>query len=246
MLRFKLGNVANLHSQGLELVLSPMKSLGLLFALALFAAPLAFAQDPVLVCVRASDGSCQWVPQVEVSSSISPPSVPAGAQPTLDQGNAASDVWFDWRAENPHPDPLMGKPGVCAKTAERARYRFLVAMQSGNLNKVIESYDWHGKSSIEAEHLTDRLAALPVNGDWERSVVSGWTGNDPGTSAKSNPHWRWSGPNGVTYFQMHEVNECWFIVFGAEPSAQDAPTGQRTTPSAASDPVSEAPGVYTF
>ena len=224
-----------------------MKSIALLLAISLLA-PVASAQDPVLVCVRSADGSCVWVNQDELpqASPVPPAPLPPQDEQALNRANLETEVWFDWRADSTEVDPLVGQPGVCARTAGRARYRFAMAMQSGDLNKILESYDWRGKSSADAEHLSDRLAALPRNGAWERSVVSGWTGEDPDASPLAADHWRWNVGGQLTYFNMRKVDDCWFIAFGDPPGMHEIVRRQREAEKARQEPTVEEPGVYQF
>lgn len=216
----------------------------LLLMLALLAAP-AVAQDPVLVCVRAEDGTCIWVSQDELpqASPVPAPPSPPQDERALNGAGLETEVWFDWQADRSEVDPSLGKPGTCARTAGRARYRFEMAMQSGNLNKVIESYDWRGKKTADAERITERLGMLPRNGVWERSVVSGWAGTDGEASSLASTHWRWNAGQHVAYFRMRKVDDCWFIAFGDQPATSAIVRRQRQAERPANE---EEPGVYEF
>lgn len=216
----------------------------LLLALILLASP-AVAQDPVLVCVRAEDGTCIWVNQDQLpqASPVPPPPTPPHDEQALNGAGLETEVWFDWQSDRSEVDPLLGKPGTCARTPARARYRFEMAMQSGDLNKLIETYDWRGKKTADAERITDRLTSLPRNGLWERSVVSGWSGPDAEVSSLAATHWRWNAGQQVAYFRMRKVDDCWFVAFGDQPAASIIVRRQRQAERPANV---EEPGVYEF
>lgn len=224
---------------------------GMLLALA------AFAQEPVTVCVRAADGSCVWVDQSGGARVDTYPSTPVGdpwqqqtyppvevIEPVGVQEPAQdSEVWIDWESSPPPPDPSMKLPGVCAHTSARARARFEDAMLANDINKIIEIYDWKGKTSAQAQSLVDRLDAIPRYGGWETSVMSGWFGDDPGDFPKE--HWRWVGDGEAFYFDMRKVSGCWFLTFGTDPGPSIRIRRQQDEPPH-SEPIVEEPGVYQF
>lgn len=238
----------------------------LLLGSAILIGPLAAAQEQITVCLRSTDGSCVWVnqeaaPQTQVLQPVEPAS---SSWPYLDPGypqlnpdgrqivapdpfvdDLESEVWFDWEPAPPLPDPTLNKPGVCAFSASRARARFEAGMRSNNINKIIEAYDWHGKSSKEAERIVERLDAIPRYGTWEKSVITGWVGEDPGQLP--NDFWRWQGNGELFYFNMRQVSGCWFVSFGEDPGQLVMIQRKRQEQiRARSQPVSKEPGVYEF
>lgn len=125
-------------------------------------------------------------------------------------------VWLGWTEAETYPDPLIDEPGYCAASTGRIRDRFEKALLTGDINKVIATYHWAGKTDSSATPIIDRLSQIGVNGQWERTFVSVWTGVED-TPRKAPTFWRWNDGVSYTYFSMRKFNDCWFLEFSGNP-----------------------------
>ena len=239
------------------------------------------ASDEVIVCQRDSQGQCQWVsvpdPARAPAPALAPPLAPGASdfdrwyrpnevyeRPAVvdpsaaassgygyEQGRSGEVVEYDWQVVSPEFDPTIGKPGACASTPSRARYHFVAAMESGDLNKVMAIYDWHDKTEDQATPIIERLGTIPRNGQWEQAIPSASFGGDGTFSAAPLDRWRWEGDGQVFYFNMVEQSGCWSIAFAAGPGSDGsfvAPRvdGQPPSQPPSTEPQEIAPGVIEF
>lgn len=190
---------------------------------------LVAAAQEVVVCPTGDPDQCYAVdPNAPVAQAEEPsPPVPGPNQ-----------VWLEWRAVQDDPDPLLEVPGFCARSPGRARYRFWLASQSGDLNKVVESYQWRGKNEEQSLPILDRLATVTSQGHWERSVVGMWSGADD-TPKKAPVFWRWVDQGGVMNLALRSVDGCWFVEFASDPGESvtvDGPSRAYQPPPALAPP----------
>ena len=222
------------------------RSLLLLSASALIALS-AWAQDPITVCQRAEDGSCIWVQQDPQASQdwVAPELGTPYSGPSSVISTEPATVWFEWQSEDPAVDPLFKFPGTCARKAEYARHRFAMAMGSNELNRLLGTYNWRGKTDADAEGLIDRLGKLPPVGGWQKTVVSSSFGETENTD-KPPVHWRWSDGNISANFKMVRVDGCWFVEFGSDPGQSATLNRKNGSPRSTDEPSSPEPGVFDF
>jgi hypothetical protein len=204
----------------------------------------AWAQDPLTVCQRASDGTCTWVQQdADVLQDWI--AFEQGTPYVSPHSDEPATVFFEWQAEHPAADPLIKVLGTCARRPEYARSRFVVAMESNDLNRLLGTYNWRGKTDSDAEGLIERLNSLPPSGQWQKTVVSSSFGEESDME-KAPTHWRWSDGAALTNFKMVRVDGCWFVEFSSDPG-QSAILHKKGSPSSPRrDPSSSEPGVFDF
>lgn len=191
---------------------------------------LATAQE-VVVCPTGNPDQCITVDPQAPPAVPPPPDMPSA--PT-----GAGQAWLEWRPAKEEIDPLFQAPGVCAWTPGRARYRFTQAMLSGDLNKVVGTYQWRGKAEEQADPIIERLAAIPAQGQWERSAIGMWSGPDD-TPKKVPAYWRWSDGTSTTYFSMQKIDGCWFVEFSSNPGESVVIDGASVRQAPASAPSTE-------
>ncbi len=183
----------------------------LILPLALAAA--AQEQPPIVVCPRGNPDEC-YAPDDPRAAAL-PASLPGHSEgwpiPEPAQPSSGGQALLEWEPGIREPDPQLRQPGTCARTAGRARDRFEQAMQANDLNALVATYQWRGKTEASAESIIERLAQLPIDGTWESSFVSGWTGEEDPDHFPT--YWRW-GKNGHTQaFSAQQVSGCWFLEF---------------------------------
>lgn len=212
----------------------------------------AGAQEQVVICPRGNPDEC-YAPDDPRASAQSAPdatqSLGSGwPNPDPSSGLAAEgQALLEWQAGVREPDPLLRVPGMCARTAGRARDRFEQAMQANDLNALVATYQWRGKDETSAAPLIDRLSQLPLDGLWESSFVSGSVGE--GDLAKVPTYWRWAGHGTSQAFAMRNVDGCWFVEFsGRAPDTVALPARTQLLEQLpqADAPSSALPDILTF
>lgn len=197
----------------------------------------AFAQDPVMVCDRNEDGTCSWAQEAPN------PDVWSSSEPTGSTGpEEDATVLLEWRAPSVIIDPRINMPGSCARRPEFARYRFAVAMENNDLNRLIAAYNWRGQTGSSSEGLIEKISALPMRGEWERSALSSSLGDLSNVEAPP-VYWRWRDGQSTTYFAMRQVDSCWFVEFSSNPGETVV---LRSKNAHARDIRSPEPGVFEF
>lgn len=218
-------------------------------ALALLVRGAAAQEAPAtVVCPTGNPDECYAVDPAAMAGSTTPEPAPAGDAMGMEAAlppEAAPQVWLRWEGGRDRPDPALQVPGLCAWTASRARARFVQAMEAGDANALVATYQWRGRSEAASEPLVARLTALPAQGHWERSAVEMWSGPDD-TPDRAPVFWRWVAGETATDFAMREVDGCWFVEFTDAPDEGlfldgDAPTDAGPQPRF--DPPVEPDGV---
>ena len=198
-------------------------SLACLFPLALAAG----AQDQVVICPRGNPDECYAPDDPRAAAQVAPDPANAGAPGALADPSLIpsppGQAYLEWREGVREPDPLLRVPGMCARSAGRARDRFEQAIHANDLNALVATYQWRGKDDASAEPLIHRLSLLALDGGWESSFVSGAVGD--GDSDKIPTYWRWAGTSGTQSFAMKNIEGCWFVEFsGPAPDVVPLPS----------------------
>lgn len=196
----------------------------------------ALAQEQVMICHRQSDGSCEWTQAGDHDTNSDGVEI---ISPVQNPGGDDAAVIMDWQAVHLVADPAINAPGSCARRAEYARFRFQAAMATNDLNRLISTYNWRGLREAQAPALIERLTQIPVGGKWQRTAASSAFGEVSGEDALP-VHWRWSDGAHVSYFQMKQVDGCWFVEFSEDPGDLIM---VRRAPREVSSPE---PGVFDF
>lgn len=208
-------------------------------ALALLsAAVLARAQEPVVVCENGDVNRCYPVTQAVEAPAMSRPYAqnpasstwshdgmvgvdtnepPPAALENLPQAPLEPiQAWLEWKPGYVVEDPLYKEAGTCSYTPARARGRFARAVREQNLNALLATYHWRGKTDAQATVIIDRLSRVGIHGQWEASTVGMWTG-PAGVRAKVKTHWRWAGDEAQMHLAMRQVDQCWFVELTSSP-----------------------------
>jgi len=202
----------------------------------------AGAQEQVVVCPRGNPDEC-YAPDDPRAAPQTTPSEAGWPAPELPHGGQA---YLEWQEATREPDPLLRAPGMCARTAGRARDRFEQAIVANDLNALVATYQWRGKDEASAAPIIERLTHMSLDGRWESSFVSGSAGD--GDADKVPTYWRWAGSSGQQAFSMRNVDGCWFVEFSGPPPdvvpLPQAPLLERLPQ--ADTPASELPDILTF
>lgn len=119
---------------------------------------------------------------------------------------------------------------TCHLKKEHLLSAFIDAVQSQDINKIIDTYHWEGKSSSQANEIIERLSTISPQGQWQRSYIINWNGkksllDDFDVFVR----WKqWSDDEPVN-FSFNKTLDCWFLEFTTPPASTVSIEGERST-----------------
>lgn len=153
------------------------------------------------ICRRNDQG---YIVCQQISSAIAP-AVAAPAQAT------GLRVWDTIAPQYPSNLPIS--ESFCLKKKEWVLAKFAQGADSGNVNKMVESYYWKGRTEGQEIPIVDRLSQVAVSGQWQRSYVAQWSGSKRDMH-KIPIYVRWvpaESSHPTLYFSLRNDQECWFL-----------------------------------
>lgn len=120
-----------------------------------------------------------------------------------------------WSDIYPHFKPNPHAP-TCHLKKEHLLSAFSNAITSQDINKIIETYHWEGKTISQSKDIIEKLSLISPNGQWQRSYIVNWTG--PSSLIDDlDVYVRWDQEDVSHSFSFQKTLDCWFLEFTPPP-----------------------------